>query len=54
MNNAFFGETKEKQYNRQGVELVIDVERYVKGVGIFKFKYAVGFDDDLVTAHKTR
>ena len=54
MNNAFYGKTIENVYNRQDVELVYDLEKYVKLVESFNFKYAVGFDDDLVAVHKTR
>ena len=52
-NNAFYGKTIENVYNRQDVELFIDVDRYVKLVNHFSFKYAVEFDDDLVEVHKT-
>ena len=30
MNSAFYGKTKENVYNRQDVELVNDVDRYIK------------------------
>ena len=30
MNNAFYGKTVENVYNRQDVELVNDVDRYIK------------------------
>ena len=30
MNNDFYGKTKENVYNRQDVELVNDVDRYIK------------------------
>ena len=53
-NNAFYGKTIENVYNRQEVELVFDVERYVKLIENFNFNYAVGFDDDLFAVHKTR
>ena len=54
MNNAFYGKTIENVYNRQDVELVNDVDRYIKLVENISFKYAVEFDDDLVAVHKTR
>ena len=55
MNNAFYGKTIENVYNRQDVELVNDVDRYIKLVENIGFKYSVEFDDDLVVAvHKTR
>ena len=54
MNNAFYGKTIENVYNRQDVELVNDVDRYIKLVENNSFKYAVEFDDDLVAVHKTR
>ena len=41
-------------YNRQDLELVKDVDRYIKLVKNISFKYAVEFDDDLVAVHKTR
>ena len=41
-------------YNRQDVELVSEVDRYIKLVEKISFKYAVEFDDDLVAVHKTR
>ena len=53
MNNAFHGKTIENVYNRQDVELVNDVDRYIKLVKKVSFKYAVEFDDDLVAVHKT-
>ena len=52
MNNAFCGETTENVYSRQDVEIVNDVDRYIKVLENFKFVYAVEFDDDLVTAQK--
>ena len=54
MNNAFYGKTIENVYNRQDVELVNDVDRYIKLVKDVSYKYAVEFDDDLVAVHKTR
>ena len=54
MNNAFYGKTKEKVYNRQDVELVNEVDRSIKLVEKNSFKYVVEFDDDLVGVHKTR
>ena len=41
-------------YNRQDIEVVKDVDRYIKLVKNVSFKYAVEFDDDLVAVHKTR
>ena len=41
-------------YDRQDVELINDVDRYIKLVKNISFKYAVEFDDDLVAVHKTR
>ena len=54
MNNAFYGKTIENVYNRQDVQFVNDVDRYIKFVENIGFKYSVEFDDDLVTVHKTR
>ena len=54
MNNAFYGKTIENVSNRQDVELVNEVDRYIKLVENISFKYAVGFDDDLLAVHKTR
>ena len=54
MNNAFYGKTIENVYNRQDVELVNDVDRYIELVENIGFKYSVEFDDDLVAVHKTR
>ena len=54
MNNAFYGKTIENVYNRQDVELVNDVDRYIKLVENIGFKYAVEFDKELVAVHKTR
>ena len=54
MNNAFYGKTKENVYYRQDVELVNEVDRYIKLVENICFKYAVEIDDDLVAVHKTR
>ena len=54
MNIAFFGKTIEKVYNRQEVELVNEVDRYIKLVEKISLRYAVEFDDDLVALHKTR
>ena len=54
MNNAFYGKTTENLYNRQDVEIVNDVDRYIKLVENINFKYAVEFDDDLVAIHKMR
>ena len=53
MNNAFYGKTIENVYNRQDVELVNGVDRYIKLVENIGFKYSVEFDDDLVAVHKT-
>ena len=52
MNNAFYGKTIEKEYNRQDVELVNEVDRYFKLVRNNNFKYVKEFDDDLVAVHK--
>ena len=38
MNNAFYGKTKENVYNRQDVELVNDIDRYIKLVENVGFK----------------
>ena len=46
--------TIENVYNRQDVELVNEVDRYIKLIENISFKYAVEFDDDLVAVHKTR
>ena len=54
MNNAFYGKTIENVYNRQDVELVNDVDRYIKLVENIGFKYAVEFDNELLAVHKTR
>ena len=54
MNNAFYGKTKENVYKRQDVELVNEVDGYIKLVENISFKYVVEFDDDLVAVHKTR
>ena len=57
MINAFYGKTIENVYNRQDIELVNDVDRYIKLVEIVEnisFKYAVEFDNELVAVHKTR
>ena len=54
MNNAFYGKTIENVYNRQDVELVNEVDRYIKLVENISSKCAVEFDDDLVAVHKTR
>ena len=54
MNNAFYGKTIKNVYNRQDVEFVNDVDRYIKLVKNISFKYAVEFDEDLVAVHKTR
>ena len=54
MNNAFYGKTIENVYNRQDVELVNEVDRNIKLVENFTFKYAVEFDDDLVAVLKNR
>ena len=51
MNNAFYGKTIENVYNRQDVELVNDVDRYIKLVENIGFKYSVEFDDNLVAVH---
>ena len=54
MNNAFYGKTIDNVYNIQEVELVNEVDRYIKLVENISFKYAVEFDDDLVAVHKTK
>ena len=54
MKNALYGKTTGNVYNRQDVELVNEVDRYIKLVENISFKYAVVFDDDLVAVHKTR
>ena len=54
MNNAFYGKATKNVYNRQDVELVNDVDRYIKVVKNVSFKYAVEFGDDLVAVHKIR
>ena len=54
MSNAFYGTTIENVYNRHHVEIVNDVDRYIKLVESVRFKYAVEFDDDLLAVHKTR
>ena len=54
MNNAFYGKTIVNVYNRQDVELVNDVDKYINLVKNFKFKYDVEIDDNLVGVHKTR
>ena len=54
INNAFYGKTIENVYNRQDVELVNEVDRYIKLVENISFEYVVEFDDDLVAVHKTR
>ena len=54
MNNAFYGKTIENVYNRQDVELVNEVDRYIKLIENIGFNYTVEFDDDLVAVHKTR
>ena len=54
MNNAFYGKTVENVYNRQVVELVNEVDSYIKSVENISFKYAVDFENDLVAVHKTR
>ena len=53
MNNAFYGKTIENVYNRQDIELVNDVDRYIKLVENIGFKYSVEFDDGLIAVHKT-
>ena len=54
MNNVFYGKTIENVYNRQDVELVNEVDRYIKLIENISFKYVLEFDDDLVAVHKTR
>ena len=54
MNNAFYGKTKENVYNRPDVELVNEVDRYIRLVENISFKYAKEFDNDLVVIHKIR
>ena len=49
MNNAFYG--KEIVYNRQVVELVNDVDSYIKIVKYFSFEYSVELDDALMAVH---
>ena len=41
-------------YNRQEVELVNEVDRYIKLVENISCKYVVEFDDDLLAVHKAR
>ena len=53
-NNAFYAKTIEHVFYRQDVELVNDVDRYIKLVENISFKYAVEFDDDLISVHKAR
>ena len=53
-NNAFYGKTIENVYNRQDVELVNDLDRYIKLVENIGFIYSVEFDDDLVAVNKTK
>ena len=52
MKNAFYGKTIESVYKRQDVELVNEVDRYIKLVENIGFNYAVEFDDDLVAVLK--
>ena len=52
MNNAFYGKTVENVYNRQNVELVNELDRYIKLVENISFKNVVEFDDDLVAVQK--
>ena len=40
--------------NRQDVELVNGMDRYINLVKNISIKYAAEFDDDLVVVHKTR
>ena len=54
MNNAFYGKTIANVYDRQDVELVNEVDRYIKLVENISFKKAVEFDYNLVAVHKTR
>ena len=54
MNNAFYGKTIENVCNRQDVDLVNEVDRYIKLVENISLKYAVEFDDELVAVDKTR
>ena len=54
MNNAFYGKTIETIYNRQDVELINEIDRYIKLVEKISFKYVVEFDDDPVGFYKTR
>ena len=52
MNNSFYEKTIKNVYNRQDVELVNEVDRYIKLVENISFKYAVEFDDDLIKLDK--
>ena len=54
MNNAIYGKTIENVCNRQDVELVNEVDRYIKLVENISLKYAAEFYDDLMAVHKTR
>ena len=54
MYKAIYGKTIMNVCNRQDVELVNDVEKYINLVKNISFKYAVEMDDDLVAVHKTR
>ena len=54
MNNAFYGKTIEIVYNRQDVEIVNDVDRYINIVDNINFKHGVQFDDDHVAILKVR
>ena len=57
MYNAFYGKTIENVYNRQDVELVNDVDRFIKLLKDISFEYALEFadnPDNLVAVHKTR
>ena len=45
MNKTFYGKTIGNVYNRQDIELVNDVDRYIKLVENISLNYAVEFDN---------